>query len=104
MDKDDHITFLARTNFRQQRKVFGIRQRDRRSHLYIVGKTGAGKSSLVETLALQDVAAGHGLALLDPHGDLVERVLLQIPHARYPDLIYFNVPDAANPVAFNPLE
>lgn len=98
------ITVIGRTNYRNQRKTFGIRQADRRAHLYVIGKTGTGKSSLLETMIRQDVEAGRGLAVFDPHGDLVERVLAWIPEKRKADLIYFNVPDASRPLAFNPLE
>lgn len=101
---DNRITYLARTNFRGDNRIFGIRQADRRAHLYVIGKTGTGKSSLLETLVRQDLEAGEGLALLDPHGDLVERVLARVPESRRDDLIYFNVPDIARPLGFNPLE
>jgi len=101
---DDRVTILARTNFRNSRRHFGIRQADRRHHVYLIGKTGTGKSTLLETMIRQDMATGHGLALFDPHGDLVERVLTAVPESRRPDLIYFNVPDAEQPPGFNPLE
>src|ERR1044071_8182371 len=101
---DTRITFIAQTNFRDTRRRFGIRQADRRAHMYIVGKTGTGKSTFLETMIRQDLEAGQGLALLDPHGDLVERVLSQVPEERKTDLIYFNVPDRINPLGFNPLE
>jgi type IV secretory pathway TraG/TraD family ATPase VirD4 len=100
----DQITSFARTNFRNQRDVFGIREPDRRAHMYIIGKTGTGKSTLLETMIWQDMAHGHGLAVFDPHGDLVERVLTGLPEERKDDLIYFNVPDISHPLAFNPLE
>jgi DNA helicase HerA-like ATPase len=72
--------------------------------MYIVGKTGTGKSTLLETMVSQDLKAGQGLALLDPHGDLVECILGRVPEERKADLVYFNVPDRANPLGFNPLE
>ena len=72
--------------------------------MYVIGKTGTGKSTLLETLIRQDIENGEGLALLDPHGDLVEKVLRSVPENRKGDLIYFNVPDRANPLGFNPLE
>src|SRR5437667_5982522 len=101
---DNPITFFARTDFRDHRKIFGIRQADRRAHMYLIGKTGTGKSTLLETLIAQDVRSGQGLALLDPHGDLAERVLAGVPEQRKDDLIYFNVPDVSRPLGFNPLE
>lgn len=101
---DDEITFFARTNFRGRRRLVGIRQADRRHHMYIIGKTGTGKSTLLETLILQDIDAGRGVALLDPHGDLVERIVARVPVRRRGELIYFNVPDTSRPLGFNPLE
>jgi ABC-type ATPase involved in cell division len=89
----NHITYFAETNFRNQKVKFGIKQTDRRSHMYIIGKTGTGKSTLLETLIKQDIVSGQGVALLDPHGDLAEKILAQLPEHRKDDLIYFNVPD-----------
>src|ERR1044072_6980634 len=100
----DRLTYLARTNFHGNNRIFGIRQADRRAHMYIVGKTGTGKSTLLEAVIRQDIEASRGLALLDPHGDLVERVVAALPDRRASDLIYFNVPDRAHPLGFNPLE
>src|SRR3989441_6400477 len=104
MENADPITVIGRTDFRDHRKIFGIRKADRRAHMYIIGKTGTGKSTLLENLARQDIRAGHGLTLLDPHGDLVERLVEEVPEERQPDCIYFNVPDVAHPLGFNPLE
>jgi energy-coupling factor transporter ATP-binding protein EcfA2 len=101
---DARITFFAQTNYRDAKRRFGIRQADRRAHMYIVGKTGSGKSTLLETMIHQDLLGGQGLALLGPHGDLVEKVLARIPEERKADLIYFNVPDRTDPLGFNPLE
>jgi Type IV secretion-system coupling protein DNA-binding domain len=100
----NRITLIGRTNFRNQHKAFGIRQGDRRAHMYIIGKTGTGKTTLLETMIRQDIGAGRGAALFDPHGDLVERLLAWFPDKRRDDLIHFNVPDASRPLAFNPLE
>ena len=75
----------------------------RRRHLYIVGQTGTGKSTLQLNLIAQDLAAGEGLALLDPHGDLAEAVLLHIPRDRINDLVYVNPADSERPIGFNPL-
>lgn len=76
---------------------------ERRRHLYIVGQTGTGKSTLFLNLIRQDILAGEGLALLDPHGDLAEAVLAQIPRARSNDLVYINPADIERPIGFNPL-
>lgn len=102
--ENEAITFFARTNYRNEGRLFGIRQADRRHHLYVIGKTGTGKSTLLETMIRQDITAGRGVALLDPHGDLLDRVLLSVPKSREADLIHFDVPDTACPLAFNPLE
>src|SRR5947207_123741 len=98
------LTVLGRIDFRDDRRRFGIKQADRRAHTYIIGKTGTGKSTLLENLAWQDIQCGRGLALLDPHGDLVERLLAAVADKRKTDLIYFKVPDIAHPLGFNPLE
>lgn len=98
------LTYLARTNFHGNERIFGIRQEDRRGHMYIVGKTGTGKSTLLETMIRQDIEAGRGVALLDPHGDMVERLATQVPERRKADLIYFDVPNRAQTLSFNPLE
>src|SRR5262245_44998096 len=103
-DHSNQIRYFARTNFRNEEKPFGIKRADRRAHMYVIGKTGTGKSTLLETLIRQDLENGEGLALLDPHGDLVEKVLKAVPEQRKHDLIYFNVPDGNNPLGFNPLE
>lgn len=101
---DARLTFFARTNYRDCPRRFGIRQGDRFAHMYVVGKTGTGKSTLLETMIRQDVEAGQGMALLDPHGDMVERVLARIPEERQADVVYFNVPDRSRPLGFNPLQ
>src|SRR6266567_5438542 len=101
---ENRITALAVTNFRNDHRRFGIKRTDRRAHMYIIGKTGTGKSTLIANLARQDLLHAEGFALLDPHGDLVEQVLRSVPEERQGDLIYFNLPDTAHPLAFNPLE
>src|SRR2546427_13133095 len=100
---ENRITAFAETNFRNDRRRFGIKRADRRAHVYIIGKTGTGKSTLIANLARQDLLHSEGFALLDPHGDLAEHVLKLVPEIRRSDLIYFNVPDTALPLAFNPL-
>ncbi len=98
------ITVLGCTNFRDERRTFGIKQHDRRAHLYAIGKTGTGKSTLLAAMIRQDIEAGHGLAFLDPHGDLVEKIRSRIPASRQADLIDFDAPNRSRPLGFNPLE
>jgi type IV secretory pathway TraG/TraD family ATPase VirD4 len=101
---DQSPSFFARTNFRNKGIPVGIKQADRLSHMYVIGKTGTGKSTLVETLVMQDIAQGRGMMLIDPHGDLAERIAHSIPAHRLQDVIYFNVPDPAQPFGYNPLK
>jgi DNA helicase HerA-like ATPase len=97
------ITVFAQTDFRNRSTPFGIKRADRRAHLYILGKTGTGKSTLLESLMIDDVRKDFGFALLDPHGDLVKRVKSCVPEARRDDVIDFDVPDSSQPYGFNPL-
>ena len=97
------LTIFARTAFRDQTVAFGIKRADRRAHLYLLGKTGTGKSTLLESLMLSDLQNGFGFALLDPHGDLVKRIKAQVPWSRRDDVIDFDVPDKHQPFGFNPL-
>lgn len=98
------ITFFAKTNFRNQQTVFGIKTDDRRRHMYIIGKTGMGKTTLLEHLVMQDIQNGHGVAYVDPHGDTAEKIISMIPADRIKDVIYFNPSDQAFPIAFNVME
>jgi type IV secretory pathway TraG/TraD family ATPase VirD4 len=98
------VTPFAVTDYRDIRKIFGIRQKNRRGHMYILGKTGTGKSTLIENFAISDIKIGNGLALIDPHGDLAGDILDFIPEKRIDDVIYFNPSDLEYPIAFNPLE
>lgn len=82
---------------------FGIKESDRLFHLYVIGKTGTGKSTLLETLAQQDIQHGHGVCLIDPHGDLAERLVAHIPENRKGDLVYFDAADINQPYGYNPL-
>jgi hypothetical protein len=101
---DNDITVFAETNFRNERKHFGIKRRDRRTHMYLVGKTGMGKSTLMETMILSDLERGEGLAVLDPHGDLVTRVRDRIPPSRQRDVILFTPGDENHRLGLNPLD
>lgn len=103
MSAAETVTFFARTNFRNQQRLFGVRRSDRLSHFYVIGKTGTGKSTLLETLMRQDLENGEGFAFLDPHGDLIEKILLAVPTERQPDVVYFNATDRSNLVGLNPL-
>jgi len=97
------ITRIGQVDFRSNNHTFGIRDEDRFAHVYIIGKTGTGKSTLLESMALQDIARGNGVALIDPHGDLVERVARQVATSRQADLIYLNTADPKQPYGYNPL-
>lgn len=101
---EDEITFFAKTNFRNQDVAFGIKTDDRRRHMYVIGKTGMGKTNLLENLAIQDIQKGHGIAFIDPHGDTAEKLIKAIPSNRINDVIYFNPADQAFPIAFNVME
>ncbi len=103
MDFSHDIALFARTNARRSFQPFGLRQADRLFHLYAIGKTGTGKSTLLETLALQDMRAGRGLAVIDPHGDLVLRLKKAMPPSRRDDLLFFDVPDVSQAFGYNPL-
>ncbi len=97
-------TLFGLANYRSVNRPFGIKPDDRRRHMYVVGKTGMGKSTLLENMIVQDVRRGEGLAVIDPHGDLVEKVLRFIPARRVNDVVYVNPADLEFPVAFNVLE
>jgi hypothetical protein len=105
MPSDHHtdVSYFARSNFRNKNTLIGIRQVDRLSHFYIIGKTGVGKSTLLETMALQDMAAGRGFALIDPHGDLVERIARNLPSEQKARVIYLDATDPQQPYGYNPL-
>ena len=104
MEGNHDITYLAKTNFRNQGKLFGIRQEDRFMHAYIIGKTGTGKSTLIKGKVIQDMQAGRGVCLLDPHGDLVQSVMNEVPEERKADVLYFNIPDVALTLKYNPFK
>lgn len=98
------ITYFAKTNFRNEDRVFGIKADDRRRHMYVIGKTGMGKTNMLENLVIQDIQHGHGVAFIDPHGDTAEKLIRAIPPSRVNDVIYFNPSDQDFPVAFNVME
>ena len=101
------ISFIGRTNYvaalEEKKFIFGIKRKDRRRHMYIIGKSGVGKSKLLELMIRQDVAYGHGLCLMDPHGDVIEEILKFIPKERMDDVVIIDPTDLDHPVSFNPL-
>lgn len=97
------VSYFAQTNARLPYRPFGIKQTDRFFHMYVLGRTGVGKSTLLETIARQDFIAGRGVCVIDPHGDLAERLVGGVPHDRIDDLVYFNAADPAQPYGYNPL-
>ncbi len=103
-DKTDKTTsFFGETNFHGQKIPFGIKRADRRRHLYSVGKSGSGKSKLLELLIENDILNGKGVGVLDPHGDLVDNILKVIPEERMKDVVIFDPSDLDFPISFNPL-
>ncbi len=95
--------YLGTTDYRNGGQLFGIKREDRFAHLYVIGKTGVGKSTLLERMALQDLESGNGFALIDPHGDLVERIADRVPSHRLLDVLYLNAADPTQPYGYNPL-
>jgi energy-coupling factor transporter ATP-binding protein EcfA2 len=100
----EKITFFAKTDARGQGVSFGIRAKDRQRHMYVVGKTGMGKSTLLENMAAQDIQNGEGMAFIDPHGSAAETLLEYVPEHRVKDVVYFAPFDLDNPVSFNVME
>ena len=104
MENDKEIIFFGLTSFGNQRKRFGIKKDDRRKHFYIIGKTGTGKSNLMENMAIQDMQNGNGIAYIDPHGDGAKKLLDFVPANRIKDVIFLNPADLDFPIAFNVME
>lgn len=101
---DPEVNYFGMTNFRNQARKFGIKLDDRRRHVYVVGKTGMGKTTLLENMVLNDIYAGYGIGLVDPHGDFAEKIIDYIPSNRVNDVVYFNPSDINYPIGFNILE
>ena len=98
------ITYFAETDARNKKIKFGIKAKDRLKHMYIIGKTGMGKSTLLENMAIQDIQNGNGIALIDPHGGTAEKLLEYVPQDRIKDVLYFAPFDMEHPVSFNVME
>jgi len=101
------ISYFGRTNYvaalEEKRFIFGIKRLDRRRHMYIIGKSGVGKSKLLELLIRQDIAHNQGCCLIDPHGDVIEAILDFIPEEQIEDVVIIDPSDSDYPVSFNPL-
>ncbi|HVM76545.1 MAG TPA: type IV secretion system DNA-binding domain-containing protein [Candidatus Paceibacterota bacterium] len=105
MANNNDITPIGFHNYRGNREEkFGIRLDDRRRHIYVIGKTGVGKSTLLENMAIHDIQSGKGMAFIDPHGSSAEKLLDFVPEERLDDVIYFDPSDLEHPIAFNPME
>lgn len=97
------ITYIAKTNFRDEQKWFGIKQADRLFHTYIIGKTGTGKTTLLFQKMIQDIEAGLGFALIDPHGDLADKIIREVPERRKKDLVFLDASNQKCLFGYNPL-
>ncbi|HVV39373.1 MAG TPA: type IV secretion system DNA-binding domain-containing protein [Candidatus Paceibacterota bacterium] len=104
MQDDQKINYFAATNSRGKQAPFGIKSKDRARHMYIIGKTGMGKSTMLENMAIQDIRNGEGMAFIDPHGSTADRILEYVPEHRIKDVLYFAPFDMDYPVAFNVME
>ena len=98
------ITYFAATNSRGGDVPFGIKRKDRERHMYVIGKTGMGKSTLLENMAIQDIRGGEGIAFIDPHGATADRIMEYVPEHRIKDVLYFAPFDMEHPIAFNVME
>jgi hypothetical protein len=103
-EQEDQISIIGKTNFRGTEKLFGIKIPDRTLHIYSIGKTGTGKSTLLKQMAIDDICKGRGVAVADPHGDLINDILEYIPENRAEDVVYFSPADREYPIGFNLLE
>lgn len=105
--KPEEASFIGRTNYvaalEEKKFIFGIKRVDRRRHLYIIGKSGVGKTKLLELMLRQDITYGHGLCLIDPHGDVIDAMLDYIPKERVEDVCIIDPSDVDFPASFNPL-
>ncbi|MEK9161150.1 MAG: type IV secretion system DNA-binding domain-containing protein [Patescibacteria group bacterium] len=103
-NNNSNVTYFGETNFRNEKKKFGIKKRDRARHMYIIGKTGTGKTTLLENMAIQDILNGEGVGIVDPHGEFAEKMLKFVPKNRIQDVLYFAPHDMDWPVSFNVME
>jgi len=101
---EEEVCAFAQTNYRNQLRRFGIKTDDRRRHMYVIGKTGMGKTTMMENMVLSDIYKGNGIGIVDPHGDFAEKIINYIPTNRINDVVYFNPCDVEYPIGFNILE
>ena len=104
IDEENKVTYFAFTDSRAKKIPFGIKAKDRTKHTYIIGKTGMGKSTVLENMAIQDIQSGNGIAFIDPHGKTAELLLEYVPESRLKDVLYFAPFDTDFPVSFNVME
>ncbi|KKP65306.1 MAG: hypothetical protein UR63_C0058G0003 [Candidatus Roizmanbacteria bacterium GW2011_GWC2_35_12] len=104
VDIKQDINFFAKTEFKNKETIFGIKTEDRRKHVYIIGKTGVGKSTLIANMAIDDIRKDRGVGIIDPHGDLSETILDYIPKRRMNDVVYLEPFDTERPFSLNVLE
>jgi hypothetical protein len=104
MFNPDKVTYFGETDSRNKRVKFGIKAIDRSKHMYVIGKTGMGKSTLLENMAVQDIQGGEGIVFIDPHGGTAEKLLEYVPKERVKDVLYFAPFDMEHPVSFNIME
>lgn len=104
MHEEEKVTYFGETDFRNKKTRFGIKAKDRTKHMYVIGKTGMGKSTLLENLAIQDIQNDEGMIFIDPHGSTAVKLLEYIPRHRIDDVVYFAPHDSEFPIAFNVLE
>lgn len=104
MYNPEKITYFAETDSRNKRVAFGIKAKDRLKHVYVIGKTGMGKSTLLENMAVQDIKSGEGMAFIDPHGKTADLLLEYVPPERIKDVVYFAPFDTEHPISFNVME
>ncbi len=103
-ESEKDVIYFGKTDFRGAQRLFGIKRMDRRQHVYVVGKTGTGKTTLLHNMMVQDIMNGEGVCVVDPHGEFVESLLTKIPENRKEDVIYFNPSDSDYSIGFNVLE
>lgn len=104
MENPEQVTYFGATDTRGKRIPFGLKSKDRTKHMYVIGKTGMGKSTLLENMAIQDIRNGEGLAFIDPHGSTADKLLEYVPENRINDVVYFAPFDLDQPIAFNVME